>query len=371
MRILFTGGGTGGHLFPLVAVVRELKKIAEEKQILGLDLYYMGPENFVEFLKEEGVAIIPIVSGKWRHYDTRANILDIFKICKALIQGLWNMFLLVPDVVFSKGGYGALPAVVAAALLRIPLIIHESDSVPGRVNNFSARFARRIGVAFSGADGTFPKEKTALVGVPIRKRLLGASRAEAKERFSIFSNLPTIGIIGASQGSKKINDTVLGILKELTDEFEIVHQTGRDNYTDVAGEGSVILEFSHKERYHPIGFLTEQQLRDFYATSDLIISRASATVMYEIAAWGKPAILIPLESASQEHQKRNAYEYAAGGAAVVIEEANLSPHILRAEIKKILGNPTLMRSMSEAAQKFSRIDAAELVAEEILKMGIH
>ncbi len=372
MRILFTGGGTGGHFFPILAVVRELKRLAEEERILDLELFYMGPDHFgEELLKEEGIISLDITSGKIRRYFSWQNITDIFKIIVGTWQAIWNIFLIMPDVIFSKGGYGALPAVIAAALFRIPLIIHESDATPGKVNQFSARFARRIGIAFSSAADFFPKEKTALVAIPIRKRILGGSREQAKENFDIFSALPVIGFIGASQGAQKLNEAVLGILKELTEEFEILHQAGAKNYEGVKSETSVILETGHKDRYHPFGFLKESEMRDFYQASDLIVSRAGASSIFEIAAWGKPSILVPLENSAQDHQRKNAYEYAATRACNVVEENNLTPHILFAEIKKVLGNPELMRKMSEAAQKFSRIDSAEIIAREILKLGIH
>lgn len=372
MRILFTGGGSGGHFFPALAVIRELKRIAEEERILDLELFYMGPDDFGrDLLKQEGVVAVSIASGKMRRYFSFQNFLDIFTVITGTWQAIWNMYLITPDVIFSKGGYGALPAIIAAALFRIPLIIHESDAVPGKVSKFSARFAKRIGVAFPSAAGFFPKEKTAVVGVPIRKRILGGSSTEAKENFDIFSNLPVVGFMGASQGAQKINDATLGVLKELTDEFEILHQTGTKNYKDVNGEAGVILESARKERYHPFGFLDETELRDFYLVSDLVVSRAGASSIFEIAVWGKPAILIPLRDAAQNHQRKNAYEYAGTGAAIIVEETNLTPHILLAEIKKIMGNPELMKKMKEAAQKFARIDSAELIAKEILKMGLH
>lgn len=372
MRILFTGGGSGGHFFPALAVIRELKRIAEEERILDLELFYMGPDDFgKDLLKQEGIVTVFIAGGKMRRYFSFQNFLDIFMVIAGTWQAIWNMYLITPDAIFSKGGFGALPAIIAAALFRIPLIIHESDAVPGKVSKFSARFAKRIGVAFPSAASFFPKEKTAVVGVPIRKRILGGSGAEARENFGIFSNLPVVGFMGASQGAQKINDAVLGVLKELTDEFEILHQTGTKNYRDVAGEAGVILESARKERYHPFGFLDETELRDFYLTSDLVVSRAGASSIFEIAVWGKPAILIPLRDAAQDHQRKNAYEYAGTGAAVIIEETNLTPHILLAEIKKIMGNPELAKKMKEATQRFARIDSAELIAKEILKIGLH
>lgn len=372
MRVLFTGGGTGGHFFPIIAVIRELKRIAEEERILDLELFYMGPDSFGrEHLKEEAVIDIRVSCGKIRSYTSLANFFDIFKTGFGILYAIWKMFFIMPDVVFSKGGYGAFPAVVAAVFWRIPLIIHDSDAIPGRVSRFAARFASRIGIAFAEAQDYLPKEKTALVGIPIRKHILGGNREEAKESFGIFSQLPVVAFIGASQGAQKINETILSVLKELTREFEILHQTGDKNFEEVKGEAGVILENDYKKRYHPFGFLNESGLRDFYHAADLIVSRAGASSIYEIAAWGKPSILIPLRIAAQNHQKKNAYEYASYGACVIIEEENLTPHILFAEIKKVLGNPEKMKKMGEAAQSFARIDAAEVIAREILKLGLH
>jgi len=372
MRILFTGGGTGGHFFPIVAVARELKRIAEEEQIIDLELYYMGPDDFgQEIIAGEDIFFFKVDTGKMRRYASILNFLDVFKTFFGIINGIWKIFLIMPDVIFSKGGYGAVPAVIGAIIFHIPLIIHESDSIPGNVNKFSGRFATRIGIAFPSAAQFFPKEKTALVGIPIRKRILGGNPAQAKESLSIFSDLPVVGVIGASQGSQKINEALLGVLKELTEEFEIIHQTGEKNFTGVKGEASIVLEFAHKERYHPIGFLDEQTMREFYAASDLIISRAGASSIFEIAAWAKPAILVPLLNSAQEHQIKNAYDYAATGAAEIVEEANLSPHILLGEIKRLTQNKDMVRRMGEAAQRFSRIDAAEIIARELLRIGLH
>lgn len=371
MRILFTGGGTGGHFFPLLAVIREVKKIAEENQILDIELLYMGPHTpYDALLAEEGVATFTVASGKIRRYFSLLNIFDIFRLILGIVQAIWKTFFLVPDVVFSKGGYGALPAVIAAAIFRIPLVIHDSDAVPGIVTRFSARFAERIAVAFPSAYQYFPKEKTALIGVPIRKRILGGLKENAKEELDIFSALPVIGIIGASQGAQKINDAALGALKELTEKYEVVHQTGEQNFKDVAGEAKLILKGGHSERYHPFAFLDERNMRNFYTASDVIVSRASSLI-FEIAAWGKPSIVIPLRGAAQNHQEKNAYTYAATGAAVVVQEENLTPHLLMAEIDKLIANPEQMKKMGEAATRFARVDAAEVVAKEILRLGVH
>lgn len=373
MRILFTGGGSGGHITPIIAVIREIKTIAEREQILDLKLFYAGPEDEFarEMLKEEGVAFLSVLSGKIRTYGSWKNILDLFKVAVGTLQAFWKIFLIMPDAVFSKGGYGAFPAIAAAALFRIPLIVHDSDAAPGKVNKIFGILADKIGIAFPEAADAFPAKKTALVGVPIRKRILGGNKKEAKDNLEIFSELPVVGIMGASQGSQKINEAVLGVMKELTSEFEIIHQTGTSHLQAIKEEASVLLKGEENDRYHPFGFLDEGRMRDFYAISDLVVSRAGATSIYEIAAWGKPSILIPLGIAAQDHQRKNAYEYASRGAAVVIEEANLTPHILLAEIRKLMQNSEQRKKMGEAAQRFARIDSAEVIGREILKLGIH
>src|SRR3989344_941172 len=372
MRILFAGGGTGGHFFPILALVRELKRVAEEERILDLELFYMSPDEFgYDLIEREVATAIKITTGKWRRYFSIKNFLDIFRTAFGVWEALWNFFLVVPDVVFAKGGYGSLPAVVASVLFRIPLIIHESDAVPGAVNRFAARWAKRVAISFVGAEAFFPAHKTALVGIPVRKMILGGRKEDARADMNVFSNLPAVGFIGGSQGAEKINTGVLAALPELTEAFEIIHQTGEKNEDAVKKEADIILERGHKERYHPVPFFDETGTRTFYSASDLIVSRAGATTTYEIATWAKPAILIPLRSAAQDHQKKNAYEYAAGGAARVLEEENLTPHLLFAEIRKLMADPERLRAMSAAAQKFSRIDAGETLSREILKLGVH
>lgn len=376
MRILFTGGGTGGHFFPILALIREIKRVAEDERILDLELFYMSPDDLgARLLDEEEVVRIKVRSGKWRPVsspqDAFLNLRDALNLFIGVWQALWNVFLVVPDVVFSKGGWGALPGVIAAVIFRIPIIIHESDAIPGKVSMFAARFAARIGIAFTEAAQYFPAGKTALVGIPIRRRILGGKKDEAKEAFDIISAAPVVGLLGASQGAAPINDAALGVLRELTDKYEIIHQTGEKNLDEVREQASVILEFRHKERYHPVGFLDETGMRDFYAACDLIVSRASASSIFEIAAHGIPSILVPLSHAAQNHQWENAYAYAADGATVILEQANLTPHVLLAEIKKLTDDPERMKRMGEAAKRFARLDATEIAAREILKLGVH
>lgn len=372
MRILFTGGGTGGHFYPIIAVAREIKRIAEEERLVDTRLFYLGPIVIGEDdLKREGITYYPLAVGKIRRYFSFKNFSDVFKIFIGIMQAAWRMFIILPDIVFSKGGYGAFPVLLIAKLYRIPVIIHESDSVPGAVNKWSSKFAVRIGVAFSEGAKYFSPEKTAFTGNPIRNRLWGANKELAKKGLAISSPDPIIFFNGGSLGSQNLNNIVIDMLPGLIKKYEVIHQTGKDNFEAVLQETGIILERMKKERYHPFPFLGEDKLREAYAASDLILSRAGASAIFEIAALNKPSILIPLKDSAQNHQLENAFTYARNGASVVIEEDNLTPHLLLSEIEKIFDHPEVRKRMEEAAQKFARIDSAEIIAREIIKLGLH
>lgn len=371
MRILFTGGGTGGHIFPIIAVARETKRLAEEKRILDIQLYYIGPNDFARReLAEEGIVSFAVWSGKIRRYFSLRNATDAFKLAAGILRAFWKLFVVMPDVIFSKGGYGAIPALIAGRIFRIPIIIHDSDAIPGIVSRWSAKFAKRIAVSYARAAAFFPPEKTALTGVPVRKRIVGGNDEEAREVFDVYSKDPVLFFVGGSQGAQKINNALIGVLPELLKRYEIIHQTGAMHYEDVWLETRPIEEKSSGGKYHPIAFLSEPQLRAAYAAADLTISRASSGI-FEIAATGRPSILIPIKNSAQNHQRENAYQYAKTGAAVVIEEDNLTPHLLLNEIEKLTGDEKRLKKMSTEAQKFARVDAAKLIAEEILKLGTH
>src|SRR3989344_190583 len=372
MRIVFTGGGTGGHIFPILAVVRELKRLAEDALILDLVLFYFGPEAFArDLLREEDVMVVSVPAGKLRRYVSLFNVTDVFRTAAGAAIALWKMFLVMPDMVFAKGGYGSFPTLLAARIFRIPVIIHESDAVPGRVNRWAGRFAVRIAVSFPAASRHFPEGRTALTGVPVRRRILSGNIEQAREALGVFSDRPGIFVTGGFQGSAAINRTLIGILQELVLRYECIHQTGEGNFEDVRLESAPLLGDQGVKYYHPLAFLYEERMRHAYLLADLVISRAGATAIAEIAAWGKPAILVPLRNSAQDHQRENAYGYAERGGAVVIEEVNLAPSVLRNEIERLMADPEKRRGMSEAAKAFARPDAAELIAKEILALGLH
>ncbi len=364
MKIVFTGGGTAGHIFPIIAIVRELKKLRSNKKI---ELFYFGPPDpySQKLLTQENIKIKRIVAGKMRRYFSFQNIIDVFKVPIGIFQSFTSLFFLAPDLVFSKGGYGSFPVVISARLLHIPIFLHESDIVPGLASKIESHWALEIFVSFQETE-FFKKKKMIVVGNPIRKELLQGSLEAAKKIFSLQGGKPLILILGGSQGSQRINDVLIEILPEMLENFEIIHITGRKNFKQVQLTSQIILDPQKRKYYHPFPFLEELNFRDALAASVLVISRGGSGVLFEIAASGKPNIVIPLSSAAQSHQVKNAYAFSKHGASLVIEESNLRPHLLLQTLKTLFQNPGEIEKMSKLAKDFSRPKAAKIIANYIL-----
>ncbi len=375
MRIVFTGGGTGGHIFPIVQIVREFKEVVreQEEKLVGLQakiaFHYIGPKDefSAQVLLKEDVRVSFILGGKVRRYFSPLalfqNLFDlVFLFPLGFLQAFFKLFFLAPDAVFSKGGYGSLPVVLAAWFLDIPIFVHESDKVAGFSNRLAAKFAKEIFTAFSNTEG-LPSNKQIVVGHPIRKTLLEGSKEKAKEIFNLTFEKPIVLIMGGSQGALRINDLVINILVEWLENFELLHITGKKNYQELKDEAEVVLPGELKKYYHPVGFLEEEDLANAYRVADFIVSRAGAGSIFEIAALGKPSILIPLPESAQDHQVKNAYAYKEAGATIVIEQANLTPHFLLESIKYIFSHPEDYKKMSESAFSFARPRAARIIAE--------
>ena len=377
MKILFTGGGTGGHIFPIIAIVREIRKAYPESD---LRIFYLGPKDkFSEFLKSEGVKVRSVLAGKARRYQTFAsvfqNFFDIFfKIPLGFIESFFYLFFLAPDLVFSKGGYGSVPVIVAARSLGIPIFLHESDMVPGFSNRILGRFSTEIFASFAKLSlfisfpktEYFPLEKMILVGNPVRNLYEGGDKEKAKTLLNLSFEKPVILILGGSQGAQRINDKILEILPQIVESFEVIHQCGEKNFKQVRGESNVMLEEDKKKYYHLYPFLNEEEMRQAYFASEIVVSRGGSTTLFEIASCGKPSIIIPLPEAAQNHQLKNAYAYAENGSSLVIEESNFTARFFLEKLKEIYSSQTRMKKMQKAAKAFSRPRAAEVIASYII-----
>ncbi len=370
MKILFTGGGTAGHIFPIIAIAREIRRIYSDKNIR---LSYIGPrDEFGKiFLSHEHIAVKTILAGKIRRDFSLKNICQnlidvLFKIPIGFLQTLFYIFFFSPDLIFGKGGYGSIPAVMVGWVLRVPIFLHESDIAPGLSNKLLSKYALEIFVAFPKTE-YFPLQKMFLVGNPIRKEILEGSKEAAKKLFKLSGEKPVILILGGSQGAKKINDTLLLILPELLTHFELIHQAGEKNLISVKIEANAILDEKLKKYYHLFDFIKEEQLKHAYQISNLIVSRAGAGGIFEIAALGKPSILIPIAGAAQNHQFKNAYAYAKNKATIVIEETNFTSHFFLEKLKYLLSEFEELEKMSQAAKAFSQPRAAKIIASYIVE----
>ena len=378
LRVLLTGGGTGGHIFPLIAVANELQKQTNNFGI-SLDLRYFGSaRKYAREIVENDIEFVPILSGKWRRYWSLLNLLDIFKFFLSFPQLLWKIFWFMPEVTFSKGGPGALAAILISRFYRIPLVIHESDSLPGLTNKISAGFSEKILVAFASAMANFRNKNIEVIGNPVRGSLFANltslkssgrdEQTQAKREFGLNPNEPVILVLGGSQGAERINNFVLENLAILIQNFQVLHQVGWGNYDSYKKEFEFITKDwneAEKNRYifHPF---FDKDLGDALISADLAISRAGAGSIFELAAFGRPAMLVPLPESANDHQKENARLYAETGAAIVIQEENLLGNLVAEELQKLIANPELLRKMSDAAKSFYRPDAAAIIAKYLL-----
>lgn len=366
MKIILAGGGTAGHIFPLLAVAREIKKIYKNPR--DLEIFYFGPnDNYgVALMEREGIKIKKIVAGKIKRYFTLSNLWEFFKIPIGFWQSFWKLFFLAPDLIFSKGGYGSFPVALAGKILQVPIFLHESDAVPGLASKIESKWAMEIFTSFPET-AYFSKEKKICVGNPIRVDILNGNKNDAQRIFQLKGDKPLIFIIGGSQGAGAINNLILEILPELLNEFEIVHQIGKNNFMQIKKEAEILIGKEQKMNYHPLPFLNEQELRAIYATCQLVISRGGSGALFEIAASGKPALLIPLPHSAQNHQMENAYQFAKYGGGDVLEQENLTPHFFLEKIISLFQRIKVLESMVRGSQSFAKPKSANIIANYLLE----
>jgi UDP-N-acetylglucosamine--N-acetylmuramyl-(pentapeptide) pyrophosphoryl-undecaprenol N-acetylglucosamine transferase len=375
MKIAFTGGGSGGHFYPLIAIAEAITDIVKKDKLIPPTFYYFAPEPFDEIaLFENSIVFIRIPAGKIRRYFSLQNITDGIRTIVGTVSAIVNLFRIYPDIVVSKGGYCSVPTVLAARLLHIPIIIHESDAKPGRANLLAARFATKIAISFESAATYFPKNvqsKIARTGIPIRKALTRVETEGARQFLNLENDVPTVLILGGSQGAAKINEIVLSALLDLVAFANIIHQTGPALFKNVAAVAQVVLAKNpHEARYHPFNFLDQTSMQRVAAVADVVVSRAGANSIAEIGLWKKPSIIIPIPESISHDQRSNAYAYARTGATVVLEEENLTPHILVAEIQRILRDPELAKRMGESSAGFTDPDASTVLARQVLAIAL-
>lgn len=371
MKIVFTGGGTGGHFYPIIAVAEAVNALIEQEKLTGISMYYFSDAEYdKKSLMEQNVQFRQIPAGKLRLYFSLHNITDAFKTLFGIGKALVTLFSVYPDVVFAKGGYASFPTLVAARILRIPVIVHESDSVPGRVTKWASRFAHRVAVSYPEAARFFKSPHVAHTGQPIRKGIAEPTTNGAYEFLGLEKETPVLFIIGGSLGAQTINNAILEALPKLVERYQVVHQAGEKNLAEVQIQADVLLAGNeHQYRYKAFGFLNPLSMKMSAGVASIVISRAGST-LFEIARWKKPAIIIPITTSHGDHQRQNAFNYARAGACVVIEESNLKSGILIQEIDRIMENPAIQQEMKANAEAFSGGDAAMTIAKALVAILI-
>lgn len=364
MKIVLTGGGTGGHLMPLIAVAKKIKdKYADAKFI------FVGPNGKLEvdIMGEANIPMKNVLTGKLRRYFSLYNILDCFKIPIGIIQAMYVLLREMPDAIFSKGGYASFPVVVAGWIYRIPILIHESDAIPGMANKMLSKFADRVAISYEESEKNFLSGQAVLTGNPLREDINKGDKIKAREKFSLTESKKVIYVTGGSQGARIINNKILDILPELLKKYQIIHQTGENNFEESCRRAGEMGIKNGREGYIAAAFFKEE-LKDIFAVADLVISRASANTISEIAANKKPSILIPLKNAANDHQRMNAYALAKIGGCIVLEEDNLGKNLLLSRIDEIMENQELQEKLAKNIETFYHFDATDKIAQGILGM---
>ena len=313
--IILTGGGTAGHVTPNLALVPELKKE-------GWDIKYIGSKNGIEksLVEKEGIPFYGISSGKLRRYISKENITDMFKVVKGIGEATRLIGQIKPDVVFSKGGFVAVPIVLGAKLKGVPVIVHESDITPGLANKIAIPFAKAVCTTFPETAKYIKGEKTTNTGTPIRGELFLGNKKAGRTLCGFNEKRPILLIMGGSLGAVKINNCVRECLKDILLNFQVIHICGKGNMDNTKLE---------VEGYKQFEYISEE-LPNVLAASDIIVSRAGANAISEFLALKKPALLIPLSAkASRGDQILNAESFRKRGLAEVLKEEDMSKESLK------------------------------------------
>ncbi|BBN97329.1 undecaprenyldiphospho-muramoylpentapeptide beta-N-acetylglucosaminyltransferase [Sporolactobacillus terrae] len=321
-KIVFTGGGSAGHVTPNLALIDELK---------DCKVTYIGSKNGIEknLVTAHGIEYHSISSGKLRRYFDMKNFGDPFKVLAGVMQAYWLLKKIKPDVIFSKGGFVSVPVVIGGWLNRIPVYIHESDITPGLANKIAIRFATKLFVTFEEAGKQLPKEKVVYTGAPIRDVLLKGERKKGLDFLGFSGSKPVLLIMGGSLGAKKINDVVRASITDLLKKYQIVH---------LCGKGFLDQKLAETPGYKQFEFI-DKALPDVMAASTLIVSRAGSNAIFEFLALKKPMVLIPLPlHQSRGDQILNADSFKKKGLCEVLDNDTLTSDALLQTLDQVYVN---------------------------------
>ena len=348
-HIVFTGGGTAGHVTPNIALFPAVKEAGYEISYIGS---YEGIEK--ELITGQGVTYYGIDSGKFRRYFSWKNFTDPFHVVKGYFQAKKLLKKLNPNIVFSKGGFVSVPVVMAAKKCKIPCIIHESDITPGLANKLAIPSATKVCANFPETLNYLPKEKAVLTGSPIRKELFSGNKIKGLDFCGFTANKPVLLVIGGSTGAASVNNAVRDLLPTLLQQFQVIH---------LCGKGKTDEGYNGREGYVQFEYINKE-LKDLFAAADVIVSRAGANAICELLALKKPNILIPLSAAaSRGDQILNAESFERQGFSYVLKEEDVTNETLLAAVNEVYEN----REKYVAAMNESKLNSAIETITEMIK----
>ena len=368
VRLAITGGGTGGHVLPAMAVIGEL-----ERRGALVDLIWIGSKEGVErqAAEDAGIRFVAIPTGKLRRYLSLRNLTDAARVPIGVLTARRALLPFRPDVVLSTGGFVSVPVVVAARGIA-PVITHEQTAILGLANRINARFADILAVSHDRtvALASGLHRRVVVTGNPVRAGLTEGNRSRGLLRLGFHDALPTIYVTGGARGASPINQRIAALLPGILERVQIVHQTGpidaNPDATSLAQLRTSLPE-ALRCRYAVVEFIRDE-LPDVYAAIDLVVGRSGAGTVAELAYVGLPSILIPLPGARGNEQTLNARVLLDAGAAVVVEQQDATPDRLRTEIIALLDDSERRRRMADAARSVARPDAAARLADEVLSL---
>ncbi|MBI4591683.1 MAG: undecaprenyldiphospho-muramoylpentapeptide beta-N-acetylglucosaminyltransferase [Candidatus Rokubacteria bacterium] len=367
MRVVITGGGTGGHTSAGLAVAAALGRH-------GVECAWIGSRTGIEARRvpEAGLPYHAIPTGKLRRYWDWQNFPDLLlRVPAGLVQARRLLRQVGPNLLFATGGFVALPAVMAARGLGIPIVVHEQTSSPGLANRIAGRVAQRIALTFPQSGTEFPPDKVVVTGNPLRPELAGGSREAGIARLGLDPALPVIYVTGGAQGSQRINRTVGAILAPLLEVSQVIHQCGDNPETadrHWLEEHATSLPPQLRSRYHLIAYVGSE-LRDVYAVVSLVVGRAGAGTVNECCQLGLPALYIPLPGTRGDEQTANARLVQAAGGAMLFPQVALTPRGLLQGIRGLLADPPRLKAMGEQARSLAVPDAAERIVALIVEVA--
>jgi UDP-N-acetylglucosamine--N-acetylmuramyl-(pentapeptide) pyrophosphoryl-undecaprenol N-acetylglucosamine transferase len=353
MRVLLAGGGSGGSATPILAIAGQLRARVPDVNLLYIGTID-GPEGALA--ASEGIPYVGIASGKLRRYWDSQNVTDVFRVVRGVGQSMGHVRRFRPDVACGAGGFASVPPLVAAGLLRVPVLIHQQDVIPGLANRLLVPFARRITVTMPDTLAAFPSGRTALRGNPVRQQVLDGDPSLGFSLFGFDPAVPLVLVTGGGTGALALNRIVAEAAPRLVERCQILHLAGRGRGVDVPDLGP---------RYQQREFLVDEMTHALAAAS-LVISRAGMGTLSELAALAKPTIIVPMPGT---HQEANARAFARTGAALVLDQRELTPDRLVATVSELLANPDRRRAFGEVIHATMPLDANARIAEDVLALG--